>query len=543
MSTAPTARARSTVAATATARAVSAVRAASTVPAESTVPPDPNRAGEPAASEREPDRPRPYTALFALVPALAALAVGITGAADREMWNNEYATWHAATLSMGHLRLLLANTDLVHSVYILFMKGWIHFLGDTPLMLRLPSVIAVSLAAGSTALLGRRLAGTPAGVVAGLLFALIPAVSRYAQEARSYAIVTLGVTGTMLLLLRALDRPSRWRWILYGAGLLLTGLVHFVSMTAVAAHLLFVVRGTNGDDARRYRWAGTVGAVGLGLIPLLSFASRQSASISWIKADTDAVRTFPQQMFLSWYAAGILCGLAVLGIVICWRDNRHAVAMLATWALLPPVFVYVTYPVLHLFLARYVLFTMPAWALLAGVGVCGLARIFPRRARGWVWILPAILVLPGFAYLVLPDQRAVRESPVAGQPDYRAAIDAVRRGMRPGDGIVYNDVFGKLSDLAREAVDYEMRDGARPRDVFLYVTSVDRGSYSAAECADPSPCLGETTRIWLISTTYSTGPLDGMAPLETKLLRSYHVLSDQRFPGVRLQLLSRPATG
>jgi mannosyltransferase len=487
-------------------------------------------------------RPRAYTAWLAILPALAALAVGLTGAAEREMWNNEYATWHAATLSTADLRLLLVNTDLVHTVYLLFIKGWIHLFGDTPLVLRLPSVIGMSLAAGATALLGRRLVGTPAGVVAGLILALIPSVSRYAQEARSYAIVTMAVAAITLLLLRALDRPGRLGWGLYASGVLATGLLHFVSLTVLAAHLLFVLRTTSRDDARRYQWAGSVGVAGLGIIPLLSFASRQSASISWIKADNDAIRMFPEELFLSWRAAGLVLGLAALGILVCWRGGRHALPMLGTWALLPPLFVYLTYPVLHLFLARYVLFTLPAWALLAATAVCGVARIFPARARSWAWIIPATLALPGFAYAVEPDHRGVRASPVAGQPDYRAAIDTVRRDARPGDGLIYNDVFGKQSDLAREAVDYEMRDDDRPRDVFLAVTSVDRGSYSAAECTDPAPCLGQTARVWLISTTYSVNALDGLDPARVTLLHDYRVISDQRYQGVRLQLLARPGS-
>src|SRR6185312_2573237 len=56
-----------------------------------------------------------------------------------------------------------------------------------------------------------RLAGARAGLVAGLVFALVPSVSRFAQEVRFYALATLVATLATLLLLRALDRPSALR--------------------------------------------------------------------------------------------------------------------------------------------------------------------------------------------------------------------------------------------------------------------------------------------------------------------------------------------
>lgn len=483
--------------------------------------------------------PRPYTTVFALVPMLAALGIGWAGAGQRQMWNNEYATWHAATLSLPDLGNLLSNTDLVHTAYILLIKCWIAVAGDTPLALRLPSMVAMSLAAGFLALLGRRLINTPVGVVAGLLFAGIPAVSRYAQEARSYALVTMMVVLSTLLLARAMDKPGRLRWALYGVGVVATGWLHFASLVVMAAHLVLVARTADRDDPRRYQWAGAAGVAGLGIIPLLSFASRQSASISWIKADLAAVRVFPRELFLSWQAAGAVVALGFLGVVLLARTRRPAMWTLVVWAVLPIVFVYVTYPVLHMFLARYVLYTLPAWSLLAAAAVCGIGGVLVRRERSWTWLLGAVLVLPGYTYLVLPDHHAVRASPVTGQPDYRAAIDVIRERMQQGDGIAYNDVFGALSDLAREAVDYEMRDGPKPRDVFVLTSSVARGSYSAKECSDAAACLGDTIRIWVISTNYSPDPLVGLPAERLQVLRAFKVTPQGTFKGVRLVLLTQ----
>jgi mannosyltransferase len=147
------------------------------------------------------------------------------------------------------------------------------------------------------------------------------------------------------------------------------------------------------------------------------------------------------------------------------------------------------------------------------------------------------------AWVGLADQRAVRASPVAGQPDFRGATTEIHDRLKSGDGIVYNDPFGASADLARQAVTYEMRDEPRPRDVFLRQTGMERGWYAASECVDPEPCLGTTPRLWLIYTGSSPDPFAGMAADRASLLkRDYKVAGTAKFTGVVLVLLTRSAS-
>jgi len=98
----------------------------------------------------------------------------------------------------------------------------VHLAGSGEFVVRLPSAIAVAVAAGAVAAIGRRLISPWAGLAAGLLFAVLPAVSRYAQEARSYAVVTALATIASYLLLRTLQAApgERRRWIVgYGVSL------------------------------------------------------------------------------------------------------------------------------------------------------------------------------------------------------------------------------------------------------------------------------------------------------------------------------------
>jgi mannosyltransferase len=494
----------------------------------------------PAASPpaAPPIAPSPFSALLALFPGAAALAICLYGMSDRSMWNNEYATWHATSISFGDFEELLRRTDLAHVVYYMLVRGVMAVAGDEPFALRLPSAIAMALCATIVTLIGRRLLGTPIGVFGGLLFAVIPAVSRYGQEARSYALVTVAAAFATLMLLRAVEKPSRIRLVLYSIGIILMGLIHFVSLTIMAAHFVYWLHHTRRSVEKRWSIAFAVGFGLLGVIWLPALASHQSASISWIKADKAAILAFPSDVFLSAPVALAIAVLAVIGLgYLLFAPsvrNRPIAAMLAAWALVPPVFVLVTYPLLHMFLPRYVLFVLPAWALLAAAGAYLSGALILR----FLGPLTATVATAAIVWVSLPAQSLVRQSPVDGQPDYAAAIAAMHERQRPGDGVVFNDLFGRLSDLAREAFDYELRNETKPRDTFLDKTAAQRASFSASECADPAACLKDEPRLWLIHTGWTDDPFEQMPPARAQLLKlRYEIKETWEFTDVRLLLL------
>ena len=88
----------------------------------------------------------------------------------------------------------------------------------------MPSVLAMTLAAGLVGVLGARLVSVRVGLVAGLLFAANPSVSYYAQEARATALVAAVALLSTWFLLQAVERRRRW-WAAYAvACALLVGL-------------------------------------------------------------------------------------------------------------------------------------------------------------------------------------------------------------------------------------------------------------------------------------------------------------------------------
>lgn len=147
-----------------------------------------------------------------LLPAAAASALGLWGIDRRDsMWRDESVTYQVAHRSLGQLGHLLAHTDAVHGPYYLLMHA-VFGLWDGGLpALRLPSVLAAALAAAGVGATGARTAGRRSGVLAGLVLALLPITQQYAQEGRSYALVTAGVTWATYLFLRGTE-PAGRRW-------------------------------------------------------------------------------------------------------------------------------------------------------------------------------------------------------------------------------------------------------------------------------------------------------------------------------------------
>lgn len=506
-------------------------------------PDKPQVARIPGAHEPRRTGPAPWTAWFALVPALAIAAVSLIGAGTREIWADELATYHAITITWSELGRLFTNLDIIHSFYYLVMRGWIAVAGDSLLALRIPSMAALALTGAVVTLIGRRLVSTPVGVVAGLLLAIIPSVSRYAQEIRSFAFVTLLATLSTYLLLRALERPTGRRWVLYTAATALTGLVHFMGITVVGGQLLYLLlTTTRADEIRRWRFAGALGAVVLIVLPLPAMAQHQSGQVAWVTTNAAKTKGFLGRVMLSDDVAWILIPLALLGVLVLWQRHRAAAVMLIVWAVAPIVFGLVTVSMLHLFVARYMLFTVPAWALLAATTICFVARPLGRKPHGTLWLLGAALVLPACTYLSLPDHEYVRKSPVEEQASYRPALHYVRDHYQPKDGIVYNDNRSDRNQLARSVAEYELRDGA-PRDVLLFQTAGEIGYFGAKECPEAAPCLAGEKRLWLVSTTTSKAPWDGMKGGAAEILgKDFEIKDDKQFPKVRVVLLVRTGT-
>jgi mannosyltransferase len=194
---------------------------------------------------------------------------------------------------------------------------------------------------------------------------------------------------------------------------------------------------------------------------------------------------------------------------------------------------------LHLFLHRYLLFTLPAWTLLAAAAGFALVRFFTRRSAV-AFSLAGLLVVAAVFYLGVPGQQLARQSPVAGEPDFRAASRAVESRQQLGDAIA----FAGTARNGRRAFAYETRDiSVKPADLLVGQSAQQIGQFATVECVDPGRCVGATKRIWLVTATENyEDPLTGMSDTTQAYLNAAFTLTQiLAFPHVRIFLLNRKA--
>jgi mannosyltransferase len=444
-----------------------------------------------------------------VLPPVVMLAMALWRITGPSYWRDEAATLTATARPFGELLRMLGHVDAVHGVYYMIIWVVVRAGGTGELATRLPSAVAMACAAAAVAALGRRLVSPGAGLAAGLLFAVLPQISFYAQDARDYALVTALAATASYLLVRALTAAGRRiGWLTgYGACLGVMGDLNVFSLLLVGAHAVTVAlawrragrskrgelagRGELGGSAElggggelggsaelggrvgagQTMWPVTVGwlaAVAGALLlasPVLVLGIAQRGRLSWLTTPPllgaiEGLRKLigPAPMLV------VLCLAVGLGIFISLLAGRplraswppELFALCLPWLLLPAaVLIGVSYasPV---YTFRYILFCAPAAALLAGTGLAAL-NWPPGGMAAWV---PATVTLAVVAAFGLPAQLAAR-SPDGHGTNIRAANAIVAAARRPGDAVVYLGTdskyfpaaypsgFARLDDIAQ----------------------------------------------------------------------------------------------
>jgi mannosyltransferase len=453
-----------------------------------------------------------------LVPGLLMGALGVFGASAPGLWVDELATWGMATSSWRESWSGVRSADATSTPYHLMMRGWAELFGTSDLALRTPSILAMSAAAACVAALGARLLAPRIGLLAGVIFALLPTSTRYAQEARPYAFAVLAAVLATLFLVLAIERPRYWYLAAYGGAVLVLGLFDVVALLLLAGHgwaVLAFGRGIAG------RW---LLAAAVGLLPaagLLWIGARYATYSGRIPdAGVQALAATGKELFGATALGAVLLGLALFSLPL-----RYSAGIFTAWAVVPSLMVLLIARVTPLSLPQCLLFTLPAWATL------GAAALGRARARWSVAALAAI------ALIGLPVQVTFRE-PDGHRQATRRLAEIVEARMQPGDGVVYGSTDAGGGWVGRGALAHYLPAGRQPADVLAVSGQHTGGQRPAAECTDVAGCLGGTARLWVIRVGAQADPLHAIGDsLEQPLRTRYQVAQVWRLTGLTLALL------
>ena len=422
-----------------------------------------------------------------LLVGVFAAAVSAAGAARPSLWFDEAATISAATRSLPQLWRMLGNIDAVHGLYYLVMHGWLTVFPATEFWVRVPSCLAVGVAAAGVVVLARLHCTRLVAVTAGVVFAILPRITWAGIEARPYAMSTaLAVWLTVLLVIAAQRDRSGW-WCAYVAGLVTSTVFNIFTVLIVVPHFVAVTL-----SARRRttvgRWLAWT-SVGLALlVPFALFCQGQVAQVRWISPPSahTVIDVVQHQYFDDAVAcsvvAGGLIGAAVLlrRFTLLDKRSRGLLTVCAAWMVIPTAAL-VTYSALAtpIYYPRYLCYTSPALALI--IAIATVALVGSRERVTAVLALLAVAATPNFVF----EQRG----PYAKEGmDFSQVADLVTAQASPGDCLVLDNTVRWLPGPVRPLT------AARPE---AYAKLVDPGR--GVRATDRNWLWDKHVAIWAVS--------------------------------------------
>lgn len=319
---------------------------------------------------------------------LLAFCVAFIGSWIPSFWDDEIATISAAGRTPAELVALLQSVDAVHGLYYFLMHAWTSVFGFSELAMRAPSALAVGLACGGTVVLGRKLGSDALGVVSGLVLAVLPRMVWAGTEARQPAFTALLAVVLTYLLVRAWKSNRVIDWVLYGLCAVVGVWMFMFFVLAVAAHAVAAL-------LLRRRQIATMAAciaAGAAALPFLLLTMGQKTQVDWIEdrslAQTISTAAVKQYFYGEDRPTGnlpptwILAFVALLGVLetglILWglwasrrTPSRRLLVVLCLAGVAVPIagLMLVSIVAQPVYVARYLTFTAPAFALLVGLGI------------------------------------------------------------------------------------------------------------------------------------------------------------------------------
>ena len=498
-----------------------------------------------------------------LIPVAAVSAAGASGLArSGSMGNDEVATRWAALLSLRELAHLLRHVDAVHGLYYLVLHCWM-VVGTSPAVMRIPSVIAMAVAAGLAAVIGRRLTGSGwAGLFAGLIMAATPSIGYYAQTARSYAMVLAGVLAATLVLLHALAAEkagggrlaTRW-WLAYAALVALCGYLNEMALLVLAAHAVTVLLARHGMKVVRHWVIAAVSGAAL-VLPLLALGVLQHGAVAWIdRPHLGALRTLFRDYFGPGTAASAIllaCAIiAVLPPLDRWRRAGAASGQVTSRVTGQVTLTSVALPLLllpggllllesliapPLYVDRYVLYGEAGAALLAGAGAYRIGQWLAagERRRFLTWVPGAVVCVLALV-LQLGPQHSIR-TPQSREFDFGGPSRYVAARAQQGDGVLYFGTLFRKAELGYPA------DFRKVTDLAVAVTPLRAGNFRGTDkpASLTRPLMLNYRRIWVIGMRPSPSLAPAMFGQESAVLEgNFSLAASQHFRGMVVTLWIR----
>ncbi|MDD3436103.1 MAG: glycosyltransferase family 39 protein [Candidatus Gastranaerophilales bacterium] len=156
------------------------------------------------------------------------------------LWNDEYVSWSIASIPLGKNFIDAVFAQCHMPFYYLYLKFFIHFLGNSDLMLRLTSVIPGVLSIISMYFVGKEFKDEKLGILCASVTALSSFLIYFSQEVRFYELLFLFSSLALLFTLKLIKIPDIKNIIFYIIFSLLIIFTHTLGFVFVFFNLIFI---------------------------------------------------------------------------------------------------------------------------------------------------------------------------------------------------------------------------------------------------------------------------------------------------------------
>jgi len=452
--------------------------------------------------------------IVTLGAALRVIALGY-----KSFWLDEIASVVIVRMPGGSFWSWVWHSEGNMALYYVMLRPWLHFgLGEASV--RMLSVLPGIASLPMMYLLGARLFGRQAGLLAALFLALSTCSVVYSQEARSYSWLLLGVVTSTFLFVRLIERPT---YALAGCYALAAGVTlyfHYFGLLVPLAHAVSLL--ALPTDRRPWKYLLVASAILTALaLPVLWMIHIQPIHhLDWVSKPS-LLEVYHLGVFLAaesgkgvgpvLLALELVLAGAFLRMMFSLRSEAQAAihywkyALVASALFTPVIFTLLVSVVRPVFFHRFLIICLPAWLLAVAVGASGIAR---PRMRGLA--IAAVCALSLVCTVI--SYTRVRE-------DWRGVANYLIANATARDRVVYYEGVG---NFAAESYRDWLPGGDNSRPVAVEVNSTSMDWHEK---------LAGAGRVWLVR--YPANKSDDTAQaVETELQSRYAASEAKQFRSV-----------
>lgn len=372
--------------------------------------------------------------------------------ACKPFWFDEAFSVEVARLDWRNFVHLLWWREANMSLYYVLLRLWLHF-AQSPFFIRSLSALIGAATVAAVYWLAVLLYDRRVALIAAALLTFNAYSIRYAQEARSYALFLLLASLSCVFLIRALRDPTRLNQLGHFVFSMLAAYAHLYALLLVVAQWLALGRLSQwinipsgpvdpGSEWHSQHWdfGRNWRLIGAAVAPLLIFVAKTGAGpIRWIERPRlHDVGAFVEHLAGSdsWPLA-IACGVSCIGACspfgrLLWQRGQNwkvwRCQFLLIWLLFPIALTLVLSFARPVFLARYMIFCLPALLILVAAG---LVRLRAGVLLGLALTVVLLLEAGGTAYIYGHDFDNERDASVA-------AANLIFDHTQSGDAVVFH---------------------------------------------------------------------------------------------------------